>query len=153
MDAEKKESLIMKKIINNKIYDTGKAQKCGEYESTPYRNDFHYFCETLYRKKTGEFFLHGEGNAASKYARSCGQNERCRGEKIVPLTYEAAQQWAEEHLDGDSYIEIFGEPEEDDSVEALNIRISSAKMKKLRQAAGRDELTLVALVEKLIDNL
>lgn len=143
----------MKKIIKNKVYDTDTAQRLGDYAPNPYRSDFHYFCETLYRKKTGEFFLHGEGNAASKYARSCGQNETCWGEKIIPLTYEAAQQWAEEHLDGDSYIEIFGEPEEDGSIEALNIRISSAKMKKLRQEAWRDELTLVALVEKLIDNL
>lgn len=141
----------MKKIIKNKVYDTGKAQKCGEYESTPYRNDFHYFCEALYRKKTGEFFLHGEGNAASKYARSCGQNERCGGEKIVPLTYEAAQQWAEEHLDGDSYIEIFGELEEDGSTEVLSISMPASVAAKIRQLAGQEGKTLSAfLVEKAL---
>ena len=137
----------MKKVIKNKVYDTRTAKKCGEYEPNPYKNDFHWFCESLYQKKTGEFFLHGEGNAASPY------NESCGSEKIRPLTYEEAQEWAEEHLDGDDYIAIFGEPEEDGSVEALNVRISSARMTKLRQAASRDGLTLVALVEKLIDNL
>ena len=96
----------MKKIIRNKVYDTDTAQLLGEYAPDPYRSDFSYFCESLYRKKTGEFFLHGEGNAASKYARSCGQNEYCGGEKIVPLTYEDAQAWSEEHLDGDDYIAI-----------------------------------------------
>lgn len=144
----------MKKIIKNKVYDTGTAQKCGEYEPNPYQSDFSYFCETLYRKKTGTFFLHGEGNAASKYSRSCGQNETCRGEKIIPLTYAEAQAWAEEHLDGDDYIAIFGEPEEDDgSVAALNIRISAAKMQKLRQAAGKRGVSLVELVESMIDTL
>lgn len=144
----------MKRIIKNKLYDTDTAQRLGEYTPNPDQGDFSYFCETLYRKKTGEFFLHGEGNAASKYARSCGQNERCGGEKIVPLTYAEAQAWAEEHLDGDDYIAIFGEPEEDNgSVAALNIRISAAKMQKLRQAAGKRGVSLVDLVESMIDEL
>lgn len=144
----------MKKIIKNKLYDTDTAQFLGEYAPNPDQSNFSYFAETLYRKKTGEFFLHGEGNAASKYARSCGQNERCGGEKIVPLTYAEAQAWAEEHLDGEDYIAIFGEPEEDNgSVAALNIRISAAKMQKLRQAAGKQGVSLVDLVESMIDEL
>lgn len=144
----------MKKIIKNKLYDTDTAKFLGEYAPNPDQGNFSYFCETLYRKKTGEFFLHGEGNAASKYAHSCGQNERCGGEKIVPLTYAEAQAWAEEHLDGDDYIAIFGEPEEDNgSVAALNIRISAAKMQKLRQAAGKQGVSLVELVENMIEKL
>lgn len=143
----------MKKIIKNKLYDTDTAQFLGEYAPNPDQSNFSYFAETLYRKKTGEFFLHGEGNAASKYSRSCGQNETCEGEKIVPLTYAEAQAWAEEHLDGDDYIALFGEPVEDDSVAALNIRISAAKMQKLRQAAGKQGVSLVDLVESMIDEL
>ena len=91
----------MKKVINGKVYDTTTAKRLGEYEPSPYTSDFHWYCETLYQKKTGEFFLHGEGNAASKYSRSCGQNEWCGSEKILPMTYAEAQSWAEEHLDGD----------------------------------------------------
>ena len=141
----------MKKIIKNKVYDTDTAQRLGDYAPNPYRSDFHYFCETLDRKKTGEFFLHGEGNAASKYARSCGQNETCWGEKIIPLTYEAAQQWAEEHLDGDSYIEIFGELEEDGSTEVLSISMPASAAAKIRQLAGQEGKTLSAfLVEKAL---
>lgn len=144
----------MKKIIKNKLYDTDTAQFLGEYAPNPDQSNFSYFAETLYRKKTGEFFLYGEGNAASKYSRSCGQNERCGGEKIVPLTYVEAQAWAEEHLDGEDYIAIFGDPEEDNgSVAALNIRISAAKMQKLRQAAGKQGVSLVDLVESMIDEL
>lgn len=128
----------MKKIIKNKVYDTETAQRLAEYEPNPYQNDFHYFCETLYQKKTGEFFLHGKGNAASKYARSCGQNEWCGGEKIVPLTYTEAQAWAEEHLDGDDYIAIFGEPEEDDTCTKLTLSMPASQVAKLKQLAAQN---------------
>ena len=138
----------MKKIIKGKLYDTATAKRLGEYEPSPYRTDFHYFCETLYQKKTGEFFLHGAGNAASKYSRSCGQNEWCGSEQIQPLTYAEAQAWAEEHLDGEDYCEIFGEPSEDDV--ALNLMISAAASAKLKKAAAQNGISLRAQVEHWI---
>lgn len=128
----------MKKIIKNKVYDTDTAQRLGEYAPNPYRSDFHYFCETLYQKKTGEFFLHGEGNAASKYSRSCGQNEWCGGEQIIPMSYAEAQKWAEEHLDGDEYIGIFGEPEEDDTCTKLTLSMPASQVAKLKQLAAQN---------------
>lgn len=136
----------MKKIIKNKVYDTETAQRLAEYEPSPYRSDFHYFCETLYQKKTGEFFLHGEGNAASKYSRSCGQNEWCSGEQIIPMSYAEAQEWAEEHLDGDEYTSIFGEPEEDDSTVAVNLSMTAAQAAKLKQFAAQEGKTLSAFI-------
>ena len=143
----------MKKVINGKVYDSDKARALGEYAPNPYRSDFHYFCETLYRKKTGEFFLHGEGNAASKYALSCGQNEWCGGEKIIPLTYADAQAWAEEHLDGDEYIAIFGEPEEDEEKAQIHVNLSKGTISKLKPAAQKNGLTVSADIEQLISDL
>ena len=70
------------------------------------------FIEELYQKKTDEFFIYGEGGAMTKYAESCGNNNWCGGYKITPVTEQEAKNWAEEYLDGDEYIEIFGEPEE-----------------------------------------
>ena len=140
----------MKKVIKGKIYDTEKAQRLGEYEPNPYRSDFHWFCETFYKKRTGEFFLHGEGHAASKYNKSCGQNEWCGDEKIVPLTYEEAQAWAEEHLDGDEYVEIFGEPEEDGTKTALNIYVRSDVAKWLKTEASKQGKSIGDIIESLI---
>lgn len=142
----------MKKVIKGKVYDTETAQKVGDWDNGYYTNDFQFCAETLYRKKTGGFFLHGEGHAMSIYASHSG-NSSGWGEKIIPMTYTDAQEWAEKHLDGDEYIKIFGEPEEDGSTEALNIRISSAKLAKLRQEAGKRGVSLVALVEELIETL
>ena len=113
----------MKKIINGKKYDTETAKEIGCWDNDHPRNDFHFFEETLYQKRTGEFFIFGSGNAASKYSRSCGQNEWCGDSRIIPLEYENAWRWAEEHLDADTYEAAFDEVAEDDSKEALCLSI------------------------------
>lgn len=140
----------MKKIINGKVYDTATAKRLGEYEPNPYRSDFHYYCETLYQKKTGEFFLHGEGNAASPYSRSCGQNEWCGSEKIIPMTYKEAQKWAEEHLDGDDYCEIFGEPDESGEAVTLGLNVSASAAAKLKAEAAKLGIPQGKLLERWI---
>ncbi len=101
----------MRQIINGKLYNTKTAERCGidSYSSDGY---FSHWSEELYRKKTGEYFLYGEGGPNSRYSRSCGQNAWCGGEKIIPMTEAEARDWAERHLTADEYIEIFGEPEE-----------------------------------------
>ena len=101
----------MKKIINGRMYNTETAKACGEWSNGYYTNDFSYCAETLYRKKTGEFFLFGEGGAMSKYSERCG-DMRGYGEQIIPLTEEAARAWAEKRLTAEEYIGVFGEPEE-----------------------------------------
>lgn len=100
----------MKKIINGKKYDTETATKigfaCGGGLSF---RDFEYWEETLYKKKTGEYFLFGEGGPASKYSVSIGSNSWSGGERFIPMTREEAAKWAEEALDVDAYEEEFGE--------------------------------------------
>lgn len=101
----------MKKVILGKLYDTETAEYIGSYQySKP--NDFEYEREVLYKKKTGEYFLYGEGGPKSKYVKVVGQNEWSGGEKIIPMDVESAKEWAEEHLDGDAYIAAFGDVEE-----------------------------------------
>ena len=140
----------MKKIINGKVYDTEKAKKVASWYSSYARNDFHYYEEELYKKKTGEFFLYGEGNAASPYSRSCGQNEWCGSEKIVPLTFKEAQEWAEKHLDGDDYCDIFGEPDEDAEDVTLGIAVSAEAAAKLRRSAAENGISQRAQLERWI---
>lgn len=101
----------MKKIINGKKYDTDTATKCGSYEHGC-GGDFGYIYEALYRKKTGEFFLYGEGGAFTKYRKPDGLNNYRGGEGITPMTEKEAKKWAEDHLNTDEYIRAFGEPEE-----------------------------------------
>ncbi len=101
----------MKKIINGKKYDTNTARFIG-YAGYSYPGDLSFWLERLYRKKTGEFFLHGVGGAMSKYAHRAGLNEWSGGEEIIPLSPEEARKWAEEHLNADEYELAFGKIEE-----------------------------------------
>ena len=102
----------MKKIINGKKYDTETAKELGNYWNGYPSNDFKCYYETLYIKKTGEYFLFGEGGGLSPYATSCGNNSWGSGKEIIPLTEAKAKTWAEKHLNADEYEAIFGECEE-----------------------------------------
>ena len=116
----------MKKIINGKVYNTETAKELAYFENTPYQNDFNYFKETLYQKKTGEFFLYGDGNANSKYRQLCGQNCWSGGWAIFPMTEDEAKEWAEKSLEADEYETIFGEVEEEfestDDIKTLRVK-------------------------------
>ena len=127
----------MRQIINNRRYDTETAELLG---SDRYSNsrDFNHWTEKLYRKRNGEYFLYGEGGPMSRYAERTGVNEWDGGEKIMPLTADAARKWAEEHLDADEYEKIFGvvEEDEDDEKTAWTIRVSPATIERVRRIVG-----------------
>lgn len=100
----------MKKIIANKLYNTDTATPISTF-SDGFPTDFDYFRETLYRKKTGEFFIHGEGGARSKYAHSTGENWFCGGEEIQPLSLDETKAWIESYANADIYCQLFGAEE------------------------------------------
>lgn len=102
----------MKKIINGKMYNTGTAKEIARWENCYPSCDFRYCEETLYKKKTGEYFLYGMGGALSKYARSCGSNGSSGGSEFVPLSENEAKEWMEHNADADDYVTEFGEVEE-----------------------------------------
>lgn len=130
----------MKKIINGKLYNTETATEKGYWCNSSNSRDLDFCSETLYLKKTGEFFLHGEGGAMSKYSESLGNNSWGGGEKIIPLTYDSAKDWAEENLGAVEYEEIFGAVVEDESQTALTVRVSvtaAETLKRISRESGR----------------
>ena len=139
----------MKKIINNKVYNTKTAKELAVWNNDYAVNDFNHACETLHIKKTGEFFLHGEGGPMSKYARVAygSTNSWTGGELIIPLSYEEAQKWAEEKLDGREYETIFGVPEDGDVY--INIKISTKAKAKLDQLRSKKGLSIAKTVEEI----
>lgn len=88
----------MRKVINRKMYDTDTAKEVAE--STEYDNGNPYLWETLYRKKTGEFFILKEWHSD------------CIHHAIKPVSEEEAKDFAEENLDGDDYEKVFGKVDE-----------------------------------------
>lgn len=140
----------MKKIISGKVYDTETAQRLASWENMYDVRDFHHYSETLYRKKTGEYFLHGEGGPASKYARAVGQREWSGGERIMPLTYSEAQAWSEEHLDGDEYEAIFGEVAEDESRQHVIYSLAGGVVETIKRRAAEAGISASAYIERLV---
>lgn len=143
----------MKKIIKGKVYDTATAKLVGQWSSNYARTDFYFFEEKLYQKKTGEFFLYGIGNAASPY-NEYSYGSYTGGEKIVPMSYEEAREWAERKFDADDYIKLFGESEDDDSGEKqyLSLYLPSATVSKAKREAGKKGVPVSEYIAKLIES-
>ena len=131
----------MKKVIEGRLYNTDTAKCLGEWSNNIGYGDLNYLCETLYRTKSGAYFLYGEGGANTKYSISEGNNSWSGGEHIQPMDLDAAKEWAEEYLSGDEYIEAFGEPEEtDDAKEPLNISITIGlknRLTRIKEETGK----------------
>lgn len=139
----------MKKIINGKLYNTDTAKRLGEWVND-ITDNLNWVSETLYQKQRGEFFLHGEGGPRSKYAESIGQGNWSSGEKIIPLSYDAAQEWAEEYLDANAYQAAFGPVEEDDSTVRRLISMPASVEERIKREAAQAGMSFSAyIVSKL----
>lgn len=143
----------MRKIINNRAYDTDTAKELGWWSNDYSASDFRSFSETLYQKRTGEFFLHGEGGPMSRYSeRADGGVWRC-GEAITPLTYDKARQWAERHMDAEDYEGIFGAVSEDGGGDdaIVTLRLSAAVNKALDREMAKTGRTKREIVNDILD--
>ena len=81
----------MKKIINNRVYDTSTAKRCSDPVDIGSVEEYDFYALTLYQKRNGEFFLF---------------RDVFRGpldDGIVPLSYEDARQWAESNVSANKY--------------------------------------------------
>lgn len=135
----------MKKIINGKVYNTETATRVGFYE-VGFQGDIDYVSEELYRKKNGEFFVYAEGGAATSYATSRGSDGYAAGEAITPMTYDEAAQWAEQHLNGEEYEQIFGEIEENDDPVQIHISMTAAESEIIKRNAAQAGMTVSAYI-------
>ena len=140
----------MKKIINGKVYDTETAKELARWDNGLSYNDFGSVEETLYRKKTGEFFLHGCGGANTQYAEPSGTNWWKSGERIMPLCFAEAREWAEKHLSGEVYEEIFGAVTEDESRQRVTLSLSSHTVETLKRRASEAGITVSAYIDHLV---
>lgn len=76
----------MKKIVKSVLCDTDTAEQIGEA-------CFQGFTERLYRTKFGKYFIHGAGDAGSRYASRDADGNPIPGEDIYVLTNPAAAGW------------------------------------------------------------
>lgn len=136
----------MKKIINNRVYDTDTAKLIWmrKYDGSP--RDFEYFEEGLYLKRNGEYFLGGWGNGLSHYGKAVRHNEWQPGERITPLPYERARKWAEENMEADDYMKEFSVSEDDEELVALSVQVPewmNNRIDVLRSQLGKSKQAIV----------
>lgn len=143
----------MKKIIDGKKYDTDTATELAEWKHD-WPRGINRVRETLYRKRTGEYFLLGEGGPDSRYAEQTGISSWSEGWRIMPYTYEQAQEWAGRCLDVDEYESIFGEVSEGDGAKVtVSLSISEAARERLRRESQRTGESQSDVVERLLSSL
>ena len=130
----------MKKIINNRVYDTSTAKRCSDPVDIGSIEEYDFYALTLYQKRNGEFFLF---------------REVFRGpldDGIVPLSYEDARQWAESNVSANKYEELFGTVSEEDSRAAINLSLPCSLIEQARRIAAAQNISLSAYVETLLTN-
>ena len=141
----------MKKIINGKVYNTETAQEVGSWSNNRSYSDFDHCEEALYRKKTGEYFLHGVGGPRSPYAECIDNNSWSGGSAIRPLTFEEARKWAEKKLSAEKYESIFGEVSEDETDCLISAIIKASNRERLRRAVEQSGKTVGTILDELIE--
>lgn len=103
----------MKKIINGKMYNTETAKLIAHWDNNYSVSDNCYMKTNIYLKRTGEYFIHIDGNAGSRAAEYLpAYHAYTPGEKIIPTTLVEVKAMAMKNLEADDYEKIFGEVEE-----------------------------------------
>ena len=96
----------MKRIIDGKVYDTSTAEEIC-YDGYSDSRDFSHYCETLYRTKKGQYFIHGYGGPMSQYAESIGNNTTSGSDRLWLVDEARARDFCEKH-DVEKALEIWG---------------------------------------------
>ena len=118
----------MKTIIKNKLYSTETAKLIG----IAIQNEKSDKTEELYLKRSGEYFL---------YVRENGT------ERIEPITYDRAFDWAEENIPKVKFDKEFGQIEKTDRKIEMIIRINASVREKIRREAQRRGVSMSRIVE------
>lgn len=141
----------MKKIINNKKYNTDTAREVG-YIRINAGNNLYEIEETLYKKRNGEYFLHGWGGAGTKYAEQLSYNSWCSGARIMPLSYEEAKRWAEKNLSVEEYESSFGEVSEGGEDGKINATfyISQKTNAEIDRISAKKALSKSGIIERAV---
>ena len=124
----------VRRIIGGRVYDTSTSRLIGAVERGE-RGAPGWYRSALYRKRTGEVYIHEEGGAASPVASDLGGGVYGPGEIIRPLRYEEAQEWARDHLKAEEAARLYRDARSERG--PLGIKAAPETRERLRRAAAR----------------
>lgn len=117
----------MKKRIKKREYNTETAELLAVSVNNNEEN-------TLYRKTSGEFFLHSLSGEL---------------ENIFPLSYAEAREWADEHLlEEEKYMIFHGNKEKGNVNKTFSI--SKIAAEKLKNKAAKENVSMSEVLNRLI---
>lgn len=131
----------MNRIIKGKRYNTETAQRVFVSESPEPSGSEYWERETLYRKRSGEFFLVTERAEASPQPT----------DELRPLRPDEAEAWAEAYMPAAETEALFGGVPADSSRGTLCITLPKNTISILRLAAQMEQMTLSAYIESIIN--
>ena len=142
----------MFKVINGRRYNTDSATEMARVEEYD-RTDRRWYCDTLYRKMNGEFFLFGMGDSESKYSKTISDGIKVGGFNFIPMTFYEARDWSKDNLGSEKFKEIFGLFESDKGLDKRTVtyRLSLNTLDKIARLADESRLTKSEIIEKAID--
>lgn len=128
---------MAKKVIDGRRYDTDTAREVGK---STYIDEAHRWIETLYRKNTGEYFLH----------RWIGNGEKVFEEWLIPVTIGAAQDWAKDNLTAEEYKQLFESSEDSQTKRIVTFSLTEATIEKISQTAVRNGCSKSEVIERVM---
>lgn len=124
----------MKTYIEGKSYNTETAIKISEFvEGVPEENGYRH--EVLYKKRSGEFFVHG-----------ISYDSHFRMENIRPLTTEKVKMWAIRHMSSEEYESFMAKRS---TLDVVSVRLIPDKQLYTSFVAESPEAAIDAVREEL----
>lgn len=146
--VEKSEVNVIKRSIDSRIYDTSQAEPIAEF-SLGKPLDPYYRKETLYRDKSGAFFLCGIGGESTYYARLAGE-KYVPGEDIIMLNDDEARRWLEDWGYTEIILRIFGPKSASDTTTVVGVHLPDEIKGHAERAAAKKAESVEQWIEQLI---
>ena len=143
----------MNKIIEGKRYNTETATLLASWHVGFSPRDNNFYSESLYITTSGNYFLHGKGNAGAKYSSKISENTYTGGEGIIPISRKEAQELVEKYLTADEYEAIFDVDEEinnETGDEKITLTLPSDLIKTLKERKETTGANISFQIAKLL---
>jgi len=147
----------MRKVINGKTYNTATSKKLGSWNNGHSMTDFGHCEEGLFKNTMGAYFLHAEGGPMSRNADRSGANFTW-GDKLVPMSRDEADAWAQEYLETEEYEKEFGiheeaTPSDSDLKERANFSLDQDFMTSFRKLSEENGIKMSTMVFKAVTSM
>lgn len=144
--------------INGLSYDPQKAKEIMTWDNGYARTDNRFAENTIYKKRTGEYFLYGRGGAGSEYAQPVKSDPGSMGEGdiIRPLTIEETKNLIlkneENSLNDDVYEREFGAIKQDTKKVIKTYSLKQSTADKIDRIAKEQGKTRGEIIDQVFEN-